>query len=967
MNNEQNNDDDQGVSNAVANDVVQLSPVDTMAATIQAVFQQMEMSRLVQKPQIYKTGMDFTLWIERFNVYLQQCKIVTDTAKVSELWQFLDLETTFSSAKQLDIDPSASYDEVLKRFKLRFAKFRSAEDAKMTFEMRNQNSKETYEDYADVLKKLAIDAYPNPGYSSTIRDELCRDRFRRGALVANEVRQKLYLDKPSSLEATVALANWIETSLKQSQDNSVKKSAERVNTFQQKCLWCGSEQHLAINCPPRLKSERKFENNASSSRSRNDSLFCTYCSRSGHDDESCFKRQRANPKSRGDSLFCTYCNRSGHDNKSCFKKQRDESASNSARNYQNPNIRRNAQQTTNYFRNENFNASTKNKATTNNAYADPCLSSATNKNKSISSKSENQSKVQQHIYKDSPTGTTPYCIIEANGYELQVLIDSGASLSLLSKRVVDKLQIPEKNITKYVEDQHIVQFGNGDTGSLYGHCEFTFSVSGGVFTHTFRIMENLVDGVIFGSDFLLEKGGLVDYNRLQLTFFKSDAVIPFRLQSQTPKFCRVFTKERIKIPGNSEQFVDLRLEYGNYVNNGAPGLIESCRSPEKARIVLSRSLVVPKEDAFSIKVANLSDKPQVLHKGAAMGFYSPLKNEIISEFDKDVKVELPKYVPPHLRKLQESLNMPVNIGDSDATEEQKGRLLNLLNKYRDVFANSEEELGDSVTPLMQMEINTGDALPIKQNARRIPPPYRKEVDAYLDDLLKRGKIRESHSPWASPLVIVLKKDKSLRVCVDMRALNEVTVKDAISLPRVQDCLEALSGSKVFSVLDARSGYHQIGLTESSKPKTAFVTPHRGQYEFTCVPFGVTNGVGQFVRLMNLALHGTLWKDCLAYIDDLIVYSTSVENHLQKLQIVLEKLKLANVKLHPKKCHFLCKSVKLLGHVVSDKGIETDPEKISTVVNWPTPNNLKELRSFLGFAQYYKKFVLDYSSLSAPLV
>ncbi len=114
-----------------------------------------------------------------------------------------DFETTFSSAKQLDIDPSASYDEVLKRFKLRFAKFRSAEDAKMSFEMRNQNSRETYEDYADVLRKLVVDAYPNPGYSSTIRDQLCRDRFRHGALVANDVRQKLYLDKPSSLEATV--------------------------------------------------------------------------------------------------------------------------------------------------------------------------------------------------------------------------------------------------------------------------------------------------------------------------------------------------------------------------------------------------------------------------------------------------------------------------------------------------------------------------------------------------------------------------------------------------------------------------------------------------------------------------------------------------------------------------------------------------------------------------------------------
>ena len=231
--------------------------------------------------------------------------------------------------------------------------------------------------------------------------------------------------------------------------------------------------------------------------------------------------------------------------------------------------------------------------------------------------------------------------------------------------------------------------------------------------------------------------------------------------------------------------------------------------------------------------------------------------------------------------------------------------------------------------------------------------------------MKNGVVEQSVSPWASNVVVVNKKDGSLRFCVDYRRLNDATVKDAYPLPKIQDCLDALGGAQVFSAVDLRSGYHQVELDNAAKDKTSFVT-RRGTFRFTTMPFGLANAPATFQRLMDMVLSGLNFVMCLVYLDDIIVFSRTIEEHLGRLELLLKRLRGANLKLKPSKCKFFKFDIEFLGHVVNSLGISTDPEKVAAVRNWPVPTNVSEVRSFVGLCSYYRRYVRDFVEVAAPL-
>ena len=233
-------------------------------------------------------------------------------------------------------------------------------------------------------------------------------------------------------------------------------------------------------------------------------------------------------------------------------------------------------------------------------------------------------------------------------------------------------------------------------------------------------------------------------------------------------------------------------------------------------------------------------------------------------------------------------------------------------------------------------------------------------------MLSSGVIEECESPWASPVVLVRKKDGSIRYCVDYRKLNAVTIKDSYPLPLTQDCLDELSGSSWFSTLDLQSGYWQIEVDPNDRQKTAFAS-RSGLYQFKVMPFGLTNAPGTFERLMEKVLKALQYEICLIYIDDVIVKSQSFEGHLENLSLVFDRLRSAGLKLNPKKCKIFCKEVSFLGHVVSKAGISTDPSKISVVRDWPRPASVKEVRTFVGFCSYNRKFIQNFSGIAKPLL
>ena len=289
---------------------------------------------------------------------------------------------------------------------------------------------------------------------------------------------------------------------------------------------------------------------------------------------------------------------------------------------------------------------------------------------------------------------------------------------------------------------------------------------------------------------------------------------------------------------------------------------------------------------------------------------------------------------------------------------------NLLDRHQDVFAKDSSELG--LTTLAEHKIETGNAVPVKQLPRRLPNSLRTVVEDQVEEMLENNIIKPSNSPWSSPIVLVRKKDGTWRFCIDFRKLNDVTVKDAFPLPQVADLMDNLAGHQYFSTLDLASGYWQVPVSESSQEKTAFVIPGGGHFEFLRMPFGLTNAVPTFQRLMLAVLNGLLPLKCLVYLDDVLVVGRTFDQHCENLDEVLQAIESAGLKLKLSKCSFAKPSVDFLGFTVSAAGLAPNMTKVEAIREFPTPQNLTELRRFLGMTSYYRRFISGFSDIAGPL-
>ena len=289
----------------------------------------------------------------------------------------------------------------------------------------------------------------------------------------------------------------------------------------------------------------------------------------------------------------------------------------------------------------------------------------------------------------------------------------------------------------------------------------------------------------------------------------------------------------------------------------------------------------------------------------------------------------------------------------------------LVDKHSNKFVQSSEDYGR--TKVVQYGMDTGDAKPVRSRARRPPKAFEKEEDEIIDRQLKAGIITESTSPWASPLVFVRKRDGTTRACVDYRRVNELMKPcTAWELPKIGDCLDCLHGAKLFSTLDLQAGYWQIEVKPEDRPKTAFISSKRGLFEYVTMPFGLCNAPSTFQRCMELVMKGLQWKTLLIYLDDLIVFSSTFEEHITRLDEVLTRLGEAGLKLKPSKCELFQESVIFLGYLVTPDGVKPDPQKVEAVHDWPTPKNVTGVRAFLGLCSYYRRFIKGFAHIAGPL-
>jgi hypothetical protein len=285
-------------------------------------------------------------------------------------------------------------------------------------------------------------------------------------------------------------------------------------------------------------------------------------------------------------------------------------------------------------------------------------------------------------------------------------------------------------------------------------------------------------------------------------------------------------------------------------------------------------------------------------------------------------------------------------------------------EFPDVFPEDLSGLPPQRDVEFVIELKPGTA-PISRRSYRMPPNELVELKTQLQGLLEKGFIRPSSSPWGCPAIFVKKKDQTLRMCVDYRPLNEVTIKKKYPLLKIDILFDQLTGARVFSKIDLRSGYHQIRIRPEDIPKTAFTTRY-GLFGYLVMSFGLTNAPAHFTYLMNSVFMSELDKFVVVFIDDILIYSKNEEEHAQHLWIVLTRLREHQLYAKFSKCAFWLEEIQFLGHVLSAKGIAVDPSKVKDILEWKPPTTIHQVRSFLGLAGYYRRFIPDFSKLVKPI-
>lgn len=530
---------------------------------------------------------------------------------------------------------------------------------------------------------------------------------------------------------------------------------------------------------------------------------------------------------------------------------------------------------------------------------------------------------------------------------VEFLLDSGAAISVVRHGALSdyyQTQITNSSTLKAVT-------ANGASLNILGQVTIPITIGKFECVYTFNVADNLTVDCILGADCLMHYGAIIDCKEGAVTM----GGIKFSFARQSAKATldtdsvlhTVSVLETVVIPGRTMQFIQVSVP-GNVTTNEV--LIEQQTSNVSKHLLTPRTLTSVTRGCAVIQVMNTSSQQITLYKGTKVGNCTPVHSLMFVDIDSPV-THLNNAPPPG-----------VDLSSCGLSSIQTQQLQQLLHNYADLFVTAGGQLG--CTGTVRHTIQTS-GLPIRQPMRRLPVALKTTVDSQVETMLQQKIIQPSCSPWSSPVVMVKKKNGEWRFCVDFRKLNLVTHQDAYPLPRIDATLDLLAGSTLFTTLDLASGYWQVELDPADKEKTAFSTS-KGHFEFNVMPFGLTNAPATFQRLMECVLAGISGEQCLTYLDDIIVFSNTFQEHIQRLDAVLNRLRAANLKLRPEKCHFAQHQVRYLGHIISSEGVHPDPEKVAPISNLSAPTNTKQLKHFLGLSSYYRKFIQNYAAIAEPL-
>ena len=544
-----------------------------------------------------------------------------------------------------------------------------------------------------------------------------------------------------------------------------------------------------------------------------------------------------------------------------------------------------------------------------------------------------------------------YIFVTIGNQQHCCLVDSGSDISFLS---MSKFKEIEPFVRNFQESSAIYHGITGHSPVEHGNCTMSLGLPSQTINVDFKILTGVTKHIVLGNDFLYQQGVRLEYSDLTMAVGRDILMLHQKGINKDLNFL-VKAKETKLISPQSVGFVQLEFD-GN--------LKGDC-------------LIVPQANSPLFQ-----DEPGVMAPSVVgtVGGSMPMVLPIVNNTGKVLKVSAKSIlaVAQDLKALQ-SENIEINAVDITEQEDEndkktdfnldhldnttKGKLISFLHKFERIFAATDKELGR--TGLVKLGLDTGDHPPIRQRPYRCMLSKQKLVEEHIEDMLNSGIIRHSSSPWASPVVVIPKRDGTCRFCVDFRKINAILVKNGYPLPNIQDIFSHMGKSKYFTTLDLKSGYWQIEVKESDRCKTAFVT-HKGLYEFNVMAFGIATAPSVFQDLMNKVLSGIGNEYAMAYLDDVIVFSETLEDHFRHLEDVFERLESAGLKLKKSKCEFLKKEIHYLGHIISDKGIRPDEAKIDAIRNLPAPTTVKDVRAFIGMVGFYRNFITHFAETAKPL-